>query len=77
MDTAWGTWKKRAVNNKYLLMTGGAILLLWGNGVIKDFSYVTNLFKKLGEQAGFGTTPDNGGGSTPNNGGGTGKYSNL
>ena len=40
-------------------MTGGAILLLWGNGVIKDFSYVTNLFKKLGEQAGFGTTPDN------------------
>ena len=59
MDTSWGTWKKRAVNNKYLLMTGGAILLLWGNGVIKDFSYVTNLFKKLGEQAGFGTTPDN------------------
>jgi hypothetical protein len=67
MNTTWGTWKKRVVNNKYLLMIGGTILLLWGNGVIKNFSYVTNLFKKLGEQVGFGTTPDNGGGSTSNN----------
>jgi hypothetical protein len=75
IDTMWGTWKKRAVNNKYLLMTGGAILLLWGNGVIKDFSWVTNTFKKLGEQVGVGTTPDNK--TTPDNGGGSGKYSNL
>ena len=60
MDTAWGTWTKRAKNNKYLLMVGGSILLLWANGVIKNFSYVTNLFKKIGETAGLGTTPDNG-----------------
>jgi hypothetical protein len=74
MDTMWGTWRKRAGKNKYLLMTGGAILLLWGNGVIKNFDYVTNLFKKLGETVGFGTTPENG--TTPEkpNNGGIGKY---